>query len=325
MRHFSGALQTMQIFHNPAQARQVFPRCVATIGKYDGMHLGHQRILDELLVKARAAGLPAIVILSEPQPEEFFAGLNAPPRLNHFADKVNFLEAHGIDAVYQLRFDQELSRQSAEEFVTDFLVGGLGIQSLVVGDDFRFGRNRGGDFALLQRLGQMLGFEVSAVAPCCESGERVSSTLVRQYLQAGDCQRAAVLLGRTYSISGRIIQGRQLGRQIGIPTANIELLAPSLPMTGVFAVRAVLAGAKLQGVANLGYKPTVSNDRKPSLEVHLLDYQGDIYGQTMRVEFGQRLRQEQQFASVALLQEQIRLDISRARAWFAGSGRMETA
>jgi riboflavin kinase/FMN adenylyltransferase len=307
----------MKILDSLSAARRWSPQCVATIGKYDGMHLGHQRILDAVLAEAKQRGLPALVILSEPQPEEFFAGADAPPRLNHFQDKVDFLENYGIDAVYRMRFDETLSQQSADSYVRDFLVAGLALKSLVVGDDFHFGNNRGGNFALLQQMGVELGFDVSSVPACIDAGERISSTLVRQCLLNGDCARATRLLGRPYSISGTVVEGRKLGRTIGVPTANVELLTPRLPMTGVFAVKVGLPGNELEGVANLGFKPTVESTLKPSLEVHVLDFKGDLYGDYLQVRFLHKLRDEQKFAGLPELQEQIRKDIEQARACFA--------
>lgn len=309
----------MKILDSLSAARRWSPHCVATIGKYDGMHLGHQRILDAVLAEARRQRLPSLVVLSEPQPEEFFAGVEAPPRLNHFQDKVDFLEGYGIDAVYRLRFDAALSQQDAETFVRDFLAAGLGLRSLAVGDDFRFGRQRGGDYALLQRLGAELGFSVGSVAPCIDGGERISSTLVRQCLMSGDCARAQRLLGRPYSISGTVIEGRKLGRTIGVPTANLELLTPRLPMTGVFAVKVSLPGNEFEGVANLGFKPTVDSTPKPSLEVHVFDFKGDLYGDRLRVHFLRKLRDERKFAGLPELQEQIGKDIAQARACFAAA------
>lgn len=307
----------MEVFDSPEHVRHKLGACVATIGKYDGMHLGHQRILDELLTTAAEFALPALVILSEPQPEEFFTGASAPARLNHFHDKVAFLGDYGVDAVYRLHFNQALSQQDAETFVRDFLVSGLGIRGLVVGDDFRFGRNRSGDIGLLQRLGGELDYQMHAVPPCCVAEERVSSTLVRQYLQTGAFGHVARLLGRPYSISGEIVRGRQLGRTIGVPTANLELLTPGLPMTGVYAVQATLPSGTFEGVANLGYKPTVTSARSPSLEVHLFDFDQDVYGECMRVTFLHKLRDEQKFAGLPELQRQIQQDISAARGCFA--------
>jgi riboflavin kinase/FMN adenylyltransferase len=307
----------MKILDSLTNAGRWSANCVATIGKYDGMHLGHQRILDALLADAAERKLPSLVILSEPQPEEFFAGLEAPPRLNHFQDKVDFLTSYGVDAVYRLHFDQALSQHAPDDFVRQFLAGGLGLRSLVVGDDFRFGRNRGGDIALLRQLGTELDYSVISVAPCIDASERISSTLVRQCLLAGDCARVMRLLGRPYSISGTVVQGRQLGRTIGVPTANIELLTPGLPMTGVFAVKVSLPGAELQGVANLGFKPTVAAGTAPSLEVHVLDFKGDLYDEYLQVHFLHKLRDEQKFSGLPELKEQIQRDIAQARANFA--------
>lgn len=302
----------MQIFETPTLARAALGPSVATIGKYDGMHLGHQRILDNLLGQSKRLGLPAVVILSEPQPEEFFTPLSAPPRLNHFQDKVDFLTERGVDAVLRLRFDAELSQIPAEVFVQDFLVQQLGFKVLVIGDDFRFGKNRHGDLALLQRLAKEQGFVVQSVAACHSEEERVSSTLVRHYLQNGNCQRVAQLLGRPYSIGGTVIRGRQLGRQLGVPTANVGLVSNSLPMTGVFAVRVDWNGCSYQGVANLGFKPTVNEQPVPSLEVHLLKFDQDLYDSHIRVFFLQKLRDEKKFSGLDQLKLQIELDLAEA-------------
>ena len=309
----------MQIFQAPDEVKTKLGPCVATIGKYDGMHLGHQRILSTLCERARALDLPSLVILSEPQPEEFFSPETAPPRLNHFRDKVDFLEGFGIDAVLRLDFDARISALAAERFVSDILAEQLGVRVLVIGDDFRFGNQRRGDFALLQSLADAHGYEVISVDPCNCASDRVSSTLVRACLQAGDCARAAQLLGRPYSIGGQVVMGRQLGRQLGVPTANLEVLTAKLPMSGVFAVTVEHEGASLPGVANLGFKPTVSDEPAPSLEVHLLDYSGDLYGAWLRVNFLHWIRPECKFASIEELKRRIGLDIDAARA-FHGLG-----
>ncbi|MGA0805162.1 MAG: bifunctional riboflavin kinase/FAD synthetase [Pseudohongiellaceae bacterium] len=303
----------MQIFDAPVQVHATLGPCVATIGKYDGMHLGHQRILAEARRRAAMLGLPTVVILSEPQPEEFFSPTAAPPRLTPFDDKVAFLAELGISAVLRMRFDTALSQLTAEDFVRDFLVRDLGIRVLVIGDDFRFGRQRGGDLALLQRLAPQLGFDVNSVAKCAQGSERVSSTLVRHYLQQGNCLRAAALLGRPYTMSGEVVAGRQLGRQLGVPTANIRLQMSVLPMSGVFAVRVPLDGRLLPGVANLGFKPTVSEQPLPSLEVHLLDFSGDLYGRYLQVQFLHKLRDEEKFSGIDALKRQIAQDLLQAR------------
>ena len=304
----------MQIFDSPDSLRQALGPSVATIGKYDGMHLGHQSILEA--VKARAAGLhlPTVVILSEPQPEEYFAPDSAPPRLNHFDDKVDFLAGFGLDAVLRLRFDAAVSRCPAERFVMNYLVAGLGLKVLIVGDDFRFGQGRQGDFALLQQLGTLHGFDVACVPPCQVDGERVSSTRVRLCLAQGDCAAVARLLGRPYSMGGEVVRGRQLGRQLGVPTANIALGRSTLPASGVFAVHAECEGQWYKGVANLGVKPTVEDKPLPSLEVHLLDAAPELYGRHMRVHFLHKLRDERRFESLDALKKQIARDVQDARA-----------
>lgn len=306
----------MQIFESPQLLKATLGPSIVTIGKYDGMHLGHQQILATLLSRARELHLPAVVILSEPQPEEFFTPETAPVRLNHFQDKVEFLAASGVDAVLCMKFDAQLSAQSAESFVKDFLLQALGMKALVIGDDFRFGAKRTGDYQLLQALSACCDFEVSSVPPCCSEDERVSSTLVRSYLQAGDCNKVAQLLGRPYSISGEVIRGQQLGRQLGVPTANVSLLNNALPVYGVFVVSVELNEEVLQGVANLGYKPTVSTVARPSLEVHLLDFDQDIYGQRIKVGFLHKLRNELKFNGLEALKQQLGQDISQARDFF---------
>jgi riboflavin kinase/FMN adenylyltransferase len=311
----------MKIFTNLQEAKPDIDACVATIGKYDGMHLGHQKILDEVLQQANALSLPSVVILSEPQPDEFFARTPVSPRLNHFHDKVDFLHHYGIDAVYRLNFDHELSQQTPHTFVRNFLVAGLGIKRLVIGDDFRFGVNRTGNHALLHAMASELDYKVIAVHPCFNQGERVSSTLVKHYLQTGNCQRVRELLGRPYSISGKIIKGRQLGRLLGAPTANIELLTQSLPMSGIFTVIAQINGIEFNGiefngVASIGYNPTVDDSLTPSLEVHLLDFNNDIYGEIMRVSFIEKIRNEEKFANLDELRKQISLDIAQTRMMF---------
>lgn len=309
----------MKILTTIEEAQQELTSCVATIGKYDGMHLGHQKILDELLRQARMLALPSVVILSEPQPDEFFSRGNGTPRLNHFQDKVDFLCQYGVDAVYRLKFDYELSQQTPDDFVRNFLVAGLGMKRLVVGDDFRFGVNRSGNHALLQRMADELGYQLVAVGPCLNRGERVSSTLVKQYLHAGDCERVRELLGRPYSISGKIIKGRQLGRLLGAPTANLELLVNSLPMTGIFTVIATVKGATFTGAASAGYNPTVNDGKTASLEVHLLDFNDDIYGEIMQVSFIRKLRNEEKFANLEELKTQIALDLEQTRKFFAST------
>jgi len=308
----------MQIFHDPDQCRSALGASVATIGKYDGMHLGHQRILDRVLALGRAAQLPTVVLLSEPQPEEFFNPAGAPPRLCPFEDKVEFLAGYGIDAVLRMAFNQTLSQLSAENFAGDYLGHRLGLRALVVGDDFHFGRQRLGDIQLLRRTGAEQGYEVESVAGLLLGEERVSSTLVRDYLRRGDCARAAALLGRPFSMSGEVVAGRQLGRKLGMPTANIALAADTaLPLGGIFVVSADWGEGLRPGVASLGIRPTVSNDQMPVLEVHLLDFGADIYGKRLRVNFLHKLRDEAKFETLDDLQRAMANDLCDTRAYFA--------
>ena len=305
----------IQVFHSVAAARNALGSCVVTIGKYDGMHLGHQIILKELKLEASRLKIPALVILSEPQPEEFFAGAAAPARLNAFHDKVAFLGGFGIDAVYCLHFNQETSRQMPEEFVTQTLAG-LGMRAIVVGEDFRFGRERMGSIATLQQLSKPVGFTVTTVPHCHDSDERISSTLIRNYLERGDCKRVQECLGRPYAISGKVVAGRKLGRQLGFPTANVQISSNKLPLSGVFVVEADDAGVVRQGVASIGYNPTVSDAKQASLEVFLLDFDGDLYDSVLTVNFLHKLRDEHKYSTLAELQQQMVLDVQDARKFF---------
>jgi riboflavin kinase / FMN adenylyltransferase len=303
----------IQVFHTPSAARVALGQCVLTIGKYDGMHLGHQKILGILQQEAARLGQPALVLLSEPQPEEFFAGAAAPARLNHFADKVRFLEQFGIDAVYCLNFDEAVSKQQPTQFVQELLCAGLGMQSIVVGEDFRFGHKRSGTIDTLRELGALHNFNVIAVAPCIAAEERISSTLIRQYLQEGNLQRVSEFLGRPYVISGQVCLGQQLGRQLGFPTANLALTSNKLPMTGIFVVEVFHNQKRYEGVASLGYNPTVSNDKQVKLEVYLFNFSGDLYGQTLSVNFLHKLRDELKFDSLDALCQQITRDVANAQ------------
>jgi riboflavin kinase / FMN adenylyltransferase len=306
----------IQVFHSVDAARQTLGSCVLTIGKYDGMHLGHQMILRALKAEAERLRIPTLVILSEPQPEEFFAGAAAPVRLNAFDDKVKFLDEFGIDAVFCLHFDAQTSGQAPADFVRQVLLQGLAMRSLVVGEDFRFGYQRSGSVATLQQLALAERFELIAVAPCIESAERVSSTLIRQYLQHGDCERVRVCLGRPYSITGKVIEGKRLGRELGFPTANLATSGNRLPLAGIFVVEVQHGAVMRRGVASAGYNPTVSGGERMSLEVFLLDFAGDLYGSTLTVGFLHKLRDEQHYATVPLLQQQIAKDVQAARDYF---------
>jgi len=288
--------------------------CVATIGNFDGVHLGHQTIIDQVREKAIELGVPSVVMVFEPQPREFFQGDEAPPRLMPFRQKFEALLNSGIDIVLCLRFDEKFRSYSGMSFIEDLLIKGLGVHHLVVGDDFRFGCDRTGDFALLRRVGEERGFSVENTRTVEVAGDRVSSTRIRQVLGENRLSDAEDMLGHPYRIRGRVVYGQQLGRQIGAPTANV--LLPHMPaLRGVYVVFVTLAdGRVLDGAANIGLRPTVDGKR-PSLEVHLLDFAGTLYGQRIDVVFRHFLRDEVKFDSVDDLKHQIARDFEDARAW----------
>jgi riboflavin kinase / FMN adenylyltransferase len=287
--------------------------CVLTIGNYDGVHRGHQCMIAAVRTRAYALGVPATVMTFEPSPREYFQGAAAPARLTRLREKLEALEEYGVDRVVCARFNDRMSRVTAREFVEDLLVARLGIRSIVVGEDFRFGRNREGTIEMLREAGVRHGFDVEQVAAFELDGERVSSSLVRAALEAGDLVRATRLLGRPYRITGRVQAGRRLGRELGFPTANLALLRKVIPLWGIFAVRASGGGfVNKPAVASLGTRPTVDGT-EPLLEVHAFDFSGDLYGRLLRVDFIARLRDELKFASLDALVEQMHRDALEAR------------
>jgi riboflavin kinase/FMN adenylyltransferase len=276
--------------------------------------LGHKTIIDQVKQKAAELDVPSVVMIFEPQPREFFQGAEAPPRLMPFRQKFEALLAEGVDVVLCIRFDERFRSYSAMGFVEDVLIQGLAVRHLVVGDDFRFGCDRAGDFKLLEQVGQEHDFTVENTRTVTVDGERVSSTRVRNALNVNSLEEAERLLGHPYRIHGRIVYGRQLGRQIGAPTANI-LLNRMPALRGVYVVRARLEnGDWHDGIANIGLRPTVDGKR-PSLEVHLFDFAGTLYGQHLDVVFRHGLRDEVKFDSVDELRQQIARDFEHARAW----------
>ena len=291
--------------------------CVITIGNFDGVHTGHQAVIRQLQQYAREVSLPTVVVTFEPQPLEFFSPDTAPARLTSLREKVEWLSEHGIDRVVCLRFQKSLAELPAEEFVEQLLVQGLGAKYIVVGDDFRFGKGRAGDFRLLQSLQERFGFKVLETETLMTDGERVSSSRIRDLLTAGRLQEVVPLLGRPYSMSGRVIRGDDRGKQLGFPTANIALKRNKSPLLGVFAVRVEgLADEAYHGVANLGTRPVFLGNQV-LLEVHLLDFNGDIYGRHLHVNFDYRIRAEQKFDTVKDLVAQIEKDILSARQYYA--------
>ncbi|WP_293266585.1 bifunctional riboflavin kinase/FAD synthetase [Neptunomonas sp.] len=309
----------MELIRGLHNLRQKHRGCVATIGNFDSVHLGHVCVLEQVKSKALELGLPTTVIIFEPQPREFFGGESIPSRLTRFGEKVRLLQAQGIDRVLCLTFNAQLQQMTAAEFVQNLLLKGLDVKYFVVGDDFRFGCDRSGDYQMLEAVGQQYGFSVANTDTFTVAGERVSSTRVRKVLEQNDFDLAGRLLGRRYRIAGRVMHGQKLARQLGVPTANIRMHRFIAPLRGVYAVT-VYRGDQLlgQGVCNIGMRPTV-NGTQPVLEVHLLDFDEDLYGQLLSVEFETFLRKEQKFDGLEQLREQIFNDIEVAQTYFAQS------
>jgi riboflavin kinase/FMN adenylyltransferase len=290
--------------------------CVATIGNFDGIHLGHQAVIGQLAERAQALGLPTLVMLFEPQPEEFFRPGKAPPRLTRFREKWLALSRYSVDRVLCVRFNAPFANMEPETFVRRVLVQGLDVRYLVVGDDFRFGKNRRGDFAFLQKAGEQQGFHVVNMHTVSVDGHRVSSTRIRRALASGDLTTAEKLLGRPYRMSGRVAHGNKLGQRLGMPTANIHLHRKLTPISGVYVVEVFgLETEPLAGVANVGTRPTV-NETRTLLEIHLFDFNGRIYGRYLNVNFLHKLRDEEKFDSLEALKRQMHLDAENARAFF---------
>jgi len=292
-----------------------------TIGNFDGVHLGHRAMLAELKRAAGRLGVPACVLTFEPHPREFFAPDKAPTRLTSLREKLELLRDCGIEQVHLCRFDYHFAQITAEDFIERVIARGLGARWLLAGDDFRFGARRAGDFVMLKQNAPRLGLEVSAMASVMQDGERVSSTAVRRALAAGELARAERLLGRAYSISGRVVRGDGLGRKLGFPTANVQMKHNRPPLAGIFAVRLHgAASAPLRGVASLGVRPTVKQQGAPVLEVHALDFEGDLYRRHVRVEFLHKFRDEEKYADLAELTRRIALDVENAKAYFHHRG-----
>lgn len=291
--------------------------CAATIGNFDGVHLGHQAVLGQLAERAAELGLPTVVVTFEPQPQEYFAPELAPPRLTRLREKLAALRRYSVDRVMCLRFNPALAALTAEQFVQQILVDGLNVKYLVVGDDFRFGRGREGDFTYLQQAGERCGFQVAHMHTFEIDGGRVSSTRIRQALEAGEMQQAERLLGRPYRMLGRVAHGDKRGRTIGFPTANVFLHRHRTPVQGVFAVEVFgLEPEPVRGVANVGTRPTVDGTRS-LLEINLFDFDQQIYGRYVGVDFLHKLRPEYRFESFEALKEQIARDVVEAKDFFA--------
>lgn len=290
-----------------------------TIGNFDGVHLGHQAILERLKSIAAACHLPPLVMVFEPQPKEFFAGADAPARLTSLAEKLSLFAEHGVHQVACMAFNQRFRQLSAAQFVEQVLVNGLNCKALIIGDDFRFGCDRSGDFAFLKAAGERYGFSVEDTCTVQAGSERISSTRVRAELEKADFNAATRLLGRAYSITGKVAHGQKLARTLGMPTANVLLKRSKVPFMGVYAVEIEIAGKRYQGVANIGMRPTV-NGTKAVLESHIFNFNGDLYGKRIGVIFRHKIRDEQKFDGLDALKAAIENDIKISKAFFGANG-----
>lgn len=305
----------MQLYRTLAALRRegTVPARVVTIGVFDGLHIGHRAILECAQREAGAAGQRTLVFTFEPTPKEFFSPTTAPPRLTRFRERFELLAQFGVDELLCPSFGA-VRALTPQQFIETLLVRDLGARHIVVGDDFRFGVERRGTVADLRAAGQRYGFGVTEVAPVFWQAERVSSTAIRQALKIGDLATARGMLGRDYSISGRVVRGLGLGRQLGFPTANVNLKRLQTPIDGIFAARVTGLGSRpLAGVASVGTRPTIGGS-EPLLEVLIFDFEGDIYGEYITVHFVKRLREERRFADLPAMQRQMHVDVAAARA-----------
>ena len=288
-----------------------------TIGNFDGVHLGHRALLARLIAVANARDLLPAALTFEPHPREFFAPESAPVRLSTLREKLEMLAETGVALTNVCRFNTEFAHLDAEDFIERLLIEHLRVKHLIVGDDFRFGAKRRGNFALLQEAGRQHGFAVEALPSVVIDDTRVSSSAVRSALAAGEMEHAARLLGRPYSIDGRVVHGDKVGRSLGFATANIRIKHDNPPLTGVFAVEVRgLPDGPHRGVANLGIRPSANQLARPLLEVHLFDFDADIYGTHLNVRFVHKLRSEKRFPTFTALQAQIARDVASARQYF---------
>ena len=294
--------------------------CVLSIGNFDGLHLGHRAVIKKLAERGETLGLPVVIMTFEPQPLEYFLGDNAPSRLMCLREKVIEFTKLPVDDLLMVRFNRYFANCDAEQFIDDILINKLNVKHLVIGDDFHFGKARRGNFAMLKEKGKLYGFSVEDTGSCQVAGLRISSTLIRDALGAGDLIQAEKLLGHCYSVCGRVAHGEKLGRTIGYPTANIKMFRKNTPVNGVFAVTMTgIDGLELEGVANVGTRPTVDGGSKVVLETYLFDFDKEIYGRYVEVRFKQKIRDEIRFQSLEQLKAQIKKDVTEAKNIFVQS------
>ncbi len=288
--------------------------CVLSIGNFDGVHTGHQKVIEKLAEQGKLMHLPVVLMMFEPQPLEFFLGENAPSRLMRLREKVIQFKSLPVDNLLVVKFNRSFANYKAENFISDFLVNKLNVKYLVIGDDFHFGKARCGNFAMLKEKGLQYGFNVEATSSYLVEGYRVSSTLIRDALGSGDLSTAKQMLGRDYSVCGRVAHGNKRGRTIGFPTANIEMFRKNTPITGVYAVTMTgIDNTEITGVANVGTRPTIAAEKKVILETHLFNFNREIYGHYVEIHFKQKIRDEVRFDSIDELKAQIEKDIIIAK------------
>lgn len=293
-----------------------FPGCVLTIGNFDGVHLGHQALIQRLIEKSKELELPSVLMTFEPYPDEFFSKDKTPPRLMTLREKLMIFMQLGLDYVICLKFDKTLSEATAEKFLQEIIFAKLKTRYLVLGDDFRFGYKRAGDFNLIEKMAIRYNFKAESLPTFTHSQQRVSSSIIRQLLQQSDLINAQKLLGRRYGIAGKVIHGSKFGRVLGFPTANILPHRKTVPIEGIFIVHVYIDDCVFPGVADLGNRPTLDGGGRTILEVHLLDFNQDIYGKNIYVEFIKKLRDEEKYDTVELLRSKIAEDVENAKLYF---------
>lgn len=303
----------MLIFTNEEKQIPRMPSLCLTLGIYDGVHLGHQKIIRRVVERAKEIGGMSCVVTFDPHPREVLIPDTAPDLLTSTKKKIELLKALGLDAVCLIRFTREFAQVEARKFVKDFLINTLRTRAIVEGYDWRFGKGRKGDVELLREIGKDNGYEVEQVDGVVIDGQIVSSTLIRELVLEGNLDKAAAYLGREHSITGDIVEGSRMGREIGFPTANIEPHHEAIPPNGIYAVRVDVAGERKNGTLNIGVRPTVTEEKKRTIEVHIMDFYRDIYNEEIEVTFVERLRDEKKFPSVEALTDQIKKDVEKAR------------
>ena len=309
----------MQLIRHINKCKKNSGGCVATIGNFDGVHLGHQKVLRKIIEQSKSLNLPSMVITFEPTANEFFLKEHAPARLTNFREKYSQIKELGVDKFVCLQFNHALASLPAETFIKEILVDAFNIKHLAVGDNFRFGKDRKGDFTLLQNYADKLDYQVNDTESYNHKDLRVSSTLIREYLANGALLRSKEMLGHDYFMSGRVVHGDKNGRKIGFPTANIPIKRKKSAVNGVFAVDVLMENkSRLYGVANIGHRPTIGGTRT-QLEVHIFNFSQDIYGELARVIFRKKIRDEKKFDSFEDLKKQIEIDSQTAQEFFSAA------